>query len=98
MTVHTLEESFECMSFNDENDPGDGKKTYPKSKVCLPTRYERHILIYSGCYIFDHAIVADLQPLEPSQDCIRESERYIKDCGSPFASLETVDLDYTSWI
>jgi len=33
MATRTLESRFERMSVNDENDPGDGSKTYLKSKV-----------------------------------------------------------------
>ena len=33
MSTRTLESRFEGMSVNDENDPGDGSKSYLKAKV-----------------------------------------------------------------
>jgi aurora kinase, other len=35
MAARTMEARFERMSVNDENDPGDGSKTYQKAKVNL---------------------------------------------------------------
>ncbi len=34
MATRTLEARFECMTVNDENDPGEANRLYLKSKVC----------------------------------------------------------------
>jgi aurora kinase len=62
MAARTLEASFESLSFSDQNDLDDEKKTYPKSKVCLPTRNQRHILILS------QAVASSATPLSPASN------------------------------
>lgn len=55
------------------------------------------ILIFTGCRITHHTIVASLRPIEPSKDGIREPKQY-EDCNGHYKSFETVDLDYARWV
>ena len=71
MASRTLEQRFERMSVNDENDPGDGTRLYTKSKVCIIQCPIVHLAVISQfigyCDVNRDPIIAEHEQAESVQ-------------------------------